>query len=151
MKRHKNIESLTRSLKQIPSSMGQKATAATGEACRLLRDDIVQSISYKGTGRTYEKYRPRRTHTASAPNEPPATDTGELKRGIGFTVKKVGTEGALGKVFSNAQHSQALEFGTKAMLALGGPRPFMGPALERNRAKIMKIFRKAGVAGMEER
>lgn len=151
MKRHKNIESLTRSLKQIPSSMGQKATAATSEACRLLRADIVQSISYKGTGRTYEKYRPRRTHTASAPNEPPATDTGELKRGIGFTIKKVGTEGALGKVFSSAQHSQALEFGTKAMLALGGARPFMQPALERNRRKIFAIFRKAGVAGMEER
>ena len=151
MKRHKDIESLTRSLKQIPSSMGKKATAATSEACRLLRADIVQSISYKGTGRTYEKYRPRRTHTASAPNEPPATDTGELKRGIGFTIKKVGTEGALGKVFSSAQHSAALEFGTKAMLALGGARPFMQPALERTRRKIFAIFRKAGVAGMEER
>ena len=130
--------------------MGEKAQAATSEACRLLRADIVQSISYKGTVRTYEKYRPRRTHTASAPNQPPATDTGELKRGIGFTVEKK-HGGALGKVFSNAQYSQALEFGTKAMLALGGPRPFMQPALERNRRKIYAIFRKAGVAGMEER
>ena len=30
------------------------------------------------TGETYEKYNPRRTHTASAPGESPATDTGYL-------------------------------------------------------------------------
>ena len=132
MKRHKDIESLTRSLKQIPSSMGKKATAATSEACRLLRADIVQSISYKGTGRTYEKYRPRRTHTASAPNEPPATDTGFLVNNIfvKFDSDKLGVS-----VESRANYSLALEFGTSKMAA----RPFMQPALESNKSKIRTL------------
>lgn len=149
MAKFKSTEALMESLRKRTSGIGPKATVATSEACRLLRDDIIQSISHKGSGITYEKYQPRRTHTASAPNMPPATDTGELRRGIGFTVKKVGSEGSLGFVFSNAKHSAALEFGTKDMLAKGGPRPFMGPSLERNRSKIDKIFAKHMVWGSD--
>ena len=43
----------------------------------LVRNTAVQSIHQHGSsGRTYEKYNPRRTHTASSAGNPPNSDTG---------------------------------------------------------------------------
>ena len=43
----------------------------------MVQNTAKKSILAGGTGRTYEKYEPRRTHTASAPNQPPAIVTGK--------------------------------------------------------------------------
>ncbi len=50
-----------------------------GRAANLVRNTAVTSINQGAkSGVVYEKYNPRRTHRASAPGEPPATDTGYL-------------------------------------------------------------------------
>lgn len=96
----------------------------------------VESISKKGSGITRELYLPKRTHTASAPNNPPATDTGNLKRNLRWeTVAGQFT----GKVISGADYSTYLEFGTVNM----GQRPFMRPALEKNYIEFIKRVKQA--------
>ena len=51
-------------------------------------------------------------------------------------VKSNGT--VVGQIISAAPYSKALEFGTTQMTE----RPFMQPALEKNRRKIERMFKK---------
>ena len=93
-----------------------------------------QSIqSHGSSGRTYEKYKPRRTHTASAEGNPPNSDTGFLVSNIAlvFDIDQLGVS-----VESRADYSGFLEFGTSKMQA----RPYLQPALEENKPKIRRKF-----------
>lgn len=83
-----------------------------------------------GRGRTYEKYDPRRTHVASAPGDPPATDLGDLLRSVDMEV-----EGWARVRVGSAHHTaDKLELGT---LLTGGriaPRPWLRTALAKVQA-----------------
>ena len=105
----------------------------------IVEGHAKQSIMKGGTGITYHKYNPRRQHTASAKGEPPATDTGFLVSNITSSVKQQGTT-VVGQIVASAPYAPYLEFGTSTI----DPRPFMQPALERNRPKIKRIFKKGG-------
>jgi HK97 gp10 family phage protein len=103
----------------------------------IVRNHVVESIQRGAkSGETYELYNPRRTHTASAPGQPPATDTGFLVSNVSTQVKTQGKK-VIGQIVSSAPYSVHLEFGTTNMKA----RPFMQPALEKNKRKIQRIFR----------
>jgi HK97 gp10 family phage protein len=98
------------------------------------KQSIQQSSS---SGVTYEKYNPRRTHTASSAGNPPNTDTGFLVSNIHAVIDpdRLG-----GSVESRADYSGFLEFGTSKMKA----RPYLQPALEENKPKIRAKFRTLG-------
>ncbi|BCV02150.1 MAG: hypothetical protein CM15mV50_390 [uncultured marine virus] len=81
----------------------------------LVESTAKESILKGGTGITYQKYNPRRQHTASAPNEPPASDTGFLVSSITSKVRKEGTA-VIGQIVASAPYAAWLEFGTEAML-----------------------------------
>ena len=101
---------------------------------QMVMNDAKASIhSHGSSGRTYEKYNPRRTHTASAAEQPPNTDTGYLANNIYL---EIDTDGLGADVESRAEYSEFLEFGTSKMR----PRPFLQPALEANRRKIIRMF-----------
>ena len=71
---------------------------------------------------------------ASAPGEYPMADKGELAGKVSFDIR-----GNTGIVTSSAKYSKHLEYGTQKMKA----RPFMFPSLEKNRARILKMFKEA--------
>tara|TARA_Y100000114_G_C11654336_1_gene275846 strand:+ start:183 stop:605 length:423 start_codon:yes stop_codon:yes gene_type:complete len=102
----------------------------------MVEGSAKKSILKGGTGKLYEKYNPRRTHRASAPKEPPASDTGFLVSQISMNVKEEANGVIVGQVISAAPYSAHLEFGTTNMTE----RPFMQPALEKNRRKIERLF-----------
>jgi HK97 gp10 family phage protein len=76
------------------------------------------------------------THKSSAKGEYPATDTGFLVSNIAYEVRNF-----VGRVTSSAPYSKHLEYGTTNMSA----RPFMFPSLEKNRRKIVKMFKDASL------
>ena len=82
---------------------------------------------HQSKGRTYGK------HTASVAGNPPNSDTGFLASNI-FMVLDADKFG--GAVESRADYSGFLEFGTSKM----GARPYLQPALEENRPKIIRMF-----------
>lgn len=90
-----------------------------------VRTHAVRSVQ-RGpkTGKVYEKINPRRTHRASAPGQPPATDTGRLANSL-----KADIQGIRATVFTNLEYAPFLEFGTRTI----EPRPFLFPALEKER------------------
>ena len=104
----------------------------------MVQNTAKTSILKGGTGRTYEKYQPRRTHVASAPNQPPASDTGFLANNITMKVDTKTDGSVVGQVISSAPYSKHLEFGTTNMTE----RPFMQPALQKNKSKIQALFKK---------
>ena len=113
-----------------------KVKTYVARSTMMVRNTAVQSIQKGGTGKLYEKYNPRRTHRASAPNQPPASDTGFLVSQISTSVKKEPNGVVVGQIISAAPYSAHLEFGTTNMTE----RPFMQPALEKNRRKIEALF-----------
>lgn len=107
----------------------------------MVRNEAVESINnHRSSGETYQKYNPRRTHTASTAGNPPNTDTGYLVSNIHLVVdsNKLGCS-----VESRADYSESLEFGTSRMAA----RPFMQPALESQRPKIRSLFARLRARG----
>lgn len=83
------------------------------------------------SGITYKKYRPRRTHIASAPGESPATDTGGLINS-GFHELD---EGAMEVSIGFAKFYAAfLEYGTRMV----AKRPFLLPTVDEWRSKIAR-------------
>jgi len=104
----------------------------------MVQNTAKQSILAGGSGKTYQKYEPRRTHTASAPNQPPASDTGFLASQITMDIDIKSNGTVIGQIISAAPYSKHLEFGTTNMTE----RPFMQPALEKNRRKIENMFKK---------
>jgi len=88
---------------------------AVEDTAVAIRNKIVSAIQ-RGpkTGRVYQKYNPRRTHQASAPGQPPATDTGRLVGSIYMDI-----DPARATVGSRLVYAQYLEFGTRKMQ----PRP----------------------------
>ena len=104
-----------------------------------VKNTAQESIKQKGTGITYRKYNPSRVHTASSPNNPPATDTGFLGQNISMNVKAKSDGSVVGQIVSAAPYSKALEFGTTEIVQ----RPFMGPALRKNKKNILKKFKNA--------
>jgi len=111
---------------------GAKAEKHVGDAVNAtgleLRGDIVKAYQRgPASGVTYEKYNPRRTHTASAPGEAPATDTGRLASSVDF--KREGPMSAT--VGSQVAYAAMLEFGTSRI----APRPAWVPATEAMRPK----------------
>ena len=104
----------------------------------MVQNTAKKSILAGGTGKTYQKYEPRRTHTASAPNQPPASDTGFLASQITMHVDVKPNGTVVGQIISAAPYSKHLEFGTVNMTE----RPFMQPALMKNKRKIQSMFKK---------
>jgi len=113
--------------KRYAQSFEQKLKQTLGAAGNLVQTSAKESIlSGPKSGAR------RGRHTASAPGQAPASDTGFLASHI-FVVQKhleVNVE-------SRADYSKFLEFGTAKMRA----RPFMFPALEKNRNKIRRMLK----------
>lgn len=98
----------------------------------IVREEIVRLIQQTPkTGLIYT--RRGITHQASAPGEPPASDTGNLVQNI--TVE-INAQQLSALVVSNADYADALEFGTTKM----EPRPYMRVGLENVADKVREAI-----------
>ena len=114
---------------------------AVTRSTSVVQNTAITSIRAGGSGETVQKYEPRRMHTQSAPNEPPASDTGFLISQITMNVKANRDGSVVGQIISAAPYSKHLEFGTTNMTE----RPFMHPSFLKNKNKIIKIFKQEGL------
>ncbi|EYB67412.1 hypothetical protein DEIPH_ctg041orf0008 [Deinococcus phoenicis] len=105
-----------------------------------LRTEIITTLSQPGRGRTYtDKFlmvggqplpiggKRNKPHTASAPGDPPAVDSGDLRNSIGVQKIKDGHY----RVGTNKKHGVYMEFGTRKVAA----RPWLRPSLEKLRSR----------------
>lgn len=111
--------------KNVTRNMEKVVNMITNEVRNIAVRSILQNSRGGGTS---TRYNPKRTIRASKAGDAPASDTGFLASNISSKIDadKLGAE-----VISNADYSEALEFGTINMSA----RPFMQPAAEEARKK----------------
>lgn len=81
------------------------------------------SYFFQRDGKVYHWVRELPTHRASAPGEPPSSDSGRLMTAV--THRLVPGEVISGEVIANVEYALWLEEGTRYM----APRPFLKPAL----------------------
>lgn len=105
-----------------------------------VRNHAVQSIQQHGSsGETYEKYNPRRTHTAAVSGNPPNTDTGYLANNVFLEIKN---NGLTAEVQSRAEYSAFLELGWTTQTGRFVQFPFLQPALEQVRPKLKRMLKR---------
>jgi HK97 gp10 family phage protein len=107
-----------------------------------LTSELRLELSKPGTGRVYTTlffthngnaipYGTRTPHTASAPGEPPAVDTGQLRASYGHGVERE-LNGATLSIGTGSPYAAYLEFGTSKI----APRPHLRPVMARNHGTI---------------
>jgi hypothetical protein len=109
-----------------PAALTQLVHSPTGDVAKDLKRRglrvqraVKRSLHQAGTGRVYGH------HTASAPGQPPATDTGRLAASI---VEELGRDehGLVERIGTDVDYALPLELGTRNM----EPRPFLRPGLQ---------------------
>lgn len=108
-------------------------------AVNAIRNAELEVLSGKRSGRVYRKPYTKSHYTASAPGEPPARRTGNLRLNWNGTVESSSTGSGLrvtAVLESQERYSTYLENGTRRM----APRPFKQPISEKAMPEIERIY-----------
>ena len=121
--------------KKAVKKIDDTASKRMAEAVNAVRNQVLSTLSGSRSGRTYYVPGTRRIYTASAPGEPPAQATGELRQNIKTSV---GGEGrtVIGLVGTDKIQGKMTEFGTRNMAA----RPWLKISFEKARSKVKDIL-----------
>jgi len=138
---------LTSNIGNITKELERTQLDKMNKAVHAVRTTTLNTLAGQGTGRTYKVPGTKRTYTASAPGEPPAQATGELRQHVSVDVS--GNSGKLiGRVGipSSAKHKTTkvsigdyaicLEYGTKNM----EPRPWLKRSFDESKPEVERIF-----------
>lgn len=111
---------------------------ALAKSCALVQRTAMESMRDTPTDSTKRYFTHNKTiaHHPSLPNNPPAVDTGTLRRSITYTVNEKELYGEVGNTVSDSPYGAYLEFGTSKMK----PRPWLKPAIEKNKEKIAEYL-----------
>jgi HK97 gp10 family phage protein len=147
-----DLRRLNNKLRKMDVDMRRESTKQLTKAAMAIRNDAVMAIrNPPKTGTQYGKMRDikkvnwnlkgadaarKRIHQASAPGEAPAWDTGHLAGSISVVSDETRVAAT---VAVKADYASALEFGTRNM----GERPFLRPAIEKNKHLIPKYIKDA--------
>lgn len=132
-----NIVRNVNNLQKVNALKRKAAVRAINLGAIAIHRDVIKSFVAPKTGNEYT--RGGKTHTASAPGEAPARDTGHLGQATSLNVASDKDAAPVAEVMSAAQYAAPLEFGTETMAA----RPFMRPAFNAHVDKIRAAVRKA--------
>lgn len=127
----------------VKRELGERLETTLDKRALQLQAEVKRELSKPGTGTTYTTkfftrgrgegrlvipYGKRVPHTASAPGNPPAVDTGRLRASIAW--QRISKYRRV--VGTNVIYAPYLELGTDRIK----PRPFLRPAAERFRKTV---------------
>lgn len=116
-----------------------EAASRGTRAVNAIRNAELEVLRGKRSGRVYRKPHTKSHYTASAPGEPPARRTGNLRLNWNGTVESSSTGSGLrvtAVLESQERYSAYLENGTRRM----APRPFKQPISEKAMPEIERIY-----------
>lgn len=126
------IEKFKNHAATVHSSLGKSVTNACLLVEREAKKSMKETMTWTMVG--YGGHRGGHIHYPSIPGSPPAIDTGRLVQSITHRVENAFTP--TGYVGTKVDYGKFLETGTSVM----APRPWLGPALEKNREKIKEML-----------
>ena len=111
------------------------ATQRMFAAAQEVRNETIKTLSGNRTGRTYKVPGTQVTYTASAPGEPPAVQTGQLRNSVTAIVENEGksVKGFVGTELMKGLH---LEKGTSKM----APRPWLERSFDSSLDRVKEIL-----------
>lgn len=122
------------------AKVNRQAASRGMRAVNAIRNAELDVLKGQRSGRTYRKPFSRATYTASAPGEPPARRTGNLRLNWNGTVEGSAASGggiAITAVLeSQEKYAGYLENGTSRM----APRPFKDRIAEKAAPEIKRIY-----------
>lgn len=119
--------------------VNREAASRGMRAVNTIRNAELEVLRGKRSGRVYRKPHTKSHYTASAPGEPPARRTGNLRLNWNGTVESSSTGSGLrvtAVLESQERYSTYLENGTRRM----APRPFKQPISEKAMPEIERIY-----------
>ena len=119
--------------------VNREAASRGMRAVNAIRNAELEVLRGKRSGRVYRKPHTKSHYTASAPGEPPARRTGNLRLNWNGTVESSSTGSGLrvtAVLESQERYSTYLENGTRRM----APRPFKQPITEKAMPEIERIY-----------
>lgn len=119
--------------------VNREAASRGTRAVNAIRNAELEVLRGKRSGRVYRKPHTKSHYTASAPGEPPARRTGNLRLNWNGTVESSSTGSGLrvtAVLESLERYSTYLENGTRRM----APRPFKQPISEKAMPEIERIY-----------
>lgn len=119
--------------------VNREAASRGTRAVNAIRNAELEVLRGKRSGRVYRKPHTKSHYTASAPGEPPARRTGNLRLNWNGTVESSSTGSGLrvtAVLESRERYSTYLENGTRRM----APRPFKQPISEKAMPEIERIY-----------
>ena len=111
------------------------ATQRMYAAAQEVRNETLRTLSGNRTGRTYRVPGTQVTYTASAPGEPPAVQTGQLRNSVRDNVYKR-EKSVVGEVGTELMKGLWLEKGTRKM----APRPWLEPSFDKSLERVKEIL-----------
>ena len=137
------IDILQKKQKKVVTELGKSIAKCCAtiqkEAMEEMRDTAID------TSKTYGK----KGHHPSLPGNPPAVDTGTLRRSITYQVDENELVGYVGSNLKDPPYGAYLEFGTtKDGKHIIKPRPWLKPATEKSMEKIKEIMAGAVKVGI---
>lgn len=124
----KGMARLKEKLRRLPLEVQNDVKPALKDGAQIVADDVARSMRETKTGRVYK--RKGRVYQASAAGQAPAVFSGRLIGSIKIE-DATGNRPGVRLRITGAQ-AMALEFGSTRSAA----RPFLFPAVKRNRPKI---------------
>jgi len=125
---------------KIVGKITLQAKSRAFRAANTLKNSALEVLRGQRSGRIYRAPFSKRKYTASAPGEPPAVRSGDLRRSWR---PMTGSEGAgdtltiKPAIVTNVEYAPYLEHGTKKGMA---PRPFEERIIQNAMPKVTKIF-----------
>lgn len=119
--------------------VNREAASRGMRAVNAIRNAELEVLRGKRSGRVYRKPHTKSHYTASAPGEPPARRTGNLRLNWNGAVESSSTGSGLrvtAVLESQERYSTYLENGTRRM----APRPFKQPISEKAMPEIERIY-----------
>lgn len=119
--------------------VNREAASRGMRAVNAVRNAELEVLRGKRSGRVYRKPHTKSHYTASAPGEPPARRTGNLRLNWNGTVESSSIGSGLrvtAVLESQERYSTYLENGTRRM----APRPFKQPISEKAMPEIERIY-----------
>lgn len=121
-------------------SVNSQAVSRGTQAVNALRNAELEVLNGQRSGRVYRKPHSKASYTASAPGEPPARRTGNLRlHWNGKVIKERTSSGGLNitaQLESQEPYAGILEHGSRRM----APRPFVERIKQKAMPKIKRIY-----------
>lgn len=134
---HKEIDKLMRRLSVIQVEIRTEVSKLIAKTALAIEATAKKSMSQMGQGRWYTgRGKGRGDHRASAPGDPPATDTGRLRASIRTDLTEITRLSAT--IGTEVAYGRFLEYGTASMAA----RPWLRPAYDKHIPEFIDGLRK---------